>query len=169
MRSTQPCTATGLTGATGTSMPGNTWPCSVRFEGLDLFETFFKIKFCPSKCCTISEQDSAAGEIKKFMLFSLLLFIDLSSLTPPLHILTHTHTHSAHTPDNSFMGFVSEELDETEKRRIKQNKVNNMVVVYGKEASMWKVRAIYHNTHTRAITYFCMYNHSVNPFFYNAL
>ncbi|TWW59540.1 Alpha-1,6-mannosylglycoprotein 6-beta-N-acetylglucosaminyltransferase B [Takifugu flavidus] len=44
-----------------------------------------------------------------------------------------------HTPDNSFMGFVSEELDETEKRSIQQNKVNNMVVVYGKEASMWKV------------------------------
>ncbi|XP_056892248.1 alpha-1,6-mannosylglycoprotein 6-beta-N-acetylglucosaminyltransferase B-like isoform X4 [Takifugu flavidus] len=44
-----------------------------------------------------------------------------------------------HTPDNSFMGFVSEELDETEKRSIQQNKVNNMVVVYGKEASMWKL------------------------------
>ncbi|XP_029707227.1 alpha-1,6-mannosylglycoprotein 6-beta-N-acetylglucosaminyltransferase B-like isoform X3 [Takifugu rubripes] len=45
-----------------------------------------------------------------------------------------------HTPDNSFMGFVSEELDETEKRSIQQNKVNNMVVVYGKEASMWKLQ-----------------------------
>uniref|UniRef100_A0A672FUC0 alpha-1,6-mannosyl-glycoprotein 6-beta-N-acetylglucosaminyltransferase n=1 Tax=Salarias fasciatus TaxID=181472 RepID=A0A672FUC0_SALFA len=43
-----------------------------------------------------------------------------------------------HTPDNSFMGFVSEELNETEKRIIQQNKVNNMAVVYGKEASMWK-------------------------------
>ncbi|CAB1454934.1 unnamed protein product [Pleuronectes platessa] len=43
-----------------------------------------------------------------------------------------------HTPDNSFMGFVSEELNETEKRSIQQNKVNNMAVVYGKEASMWK-------------------------------
>lgn len=61
---------------------------------------------------------------------------------------THTHTPTAHTPDNSFMGFVSEELDETEKRSIQQNKVNNMVVVYGKEASMWKVRAVYHNTCT---------------------
>lgn len=37
------------------------------------------------------------------------------------------------------MGFVSEELNETEKRLIQQNKVNNMAVVYGKEASMWKV------------------------------
>lgn len=37
------------------------------------------------------------------------------------------------------MGFVSEELNETEKRSIQQNKVNNMAVVYGKEASMWKV------------------------------
>uniref|UniRef100_A0A671VFI9 alpha-1,6-mannosyl-glycoprotein 6-beta-N-acetylglucosaminyltransferase n=1 Tax=Sparus aurata TaxID=8175 RepID=A0A671VFI9_SPAAU len=45
-----------------------------------------------------------------------------------------------HTPDNSFMGFVSEELNETEKRSIQQNKVNNMAVVYGKEASMWKVQ-----------------------------
>uniref|UniRef100_A0A3P9IEC6 alpha-1,6-mannosyl-glycoprotein 6-beta-N-acetylglucosaminyltransferase n=1 Tax=Oryzias latipes TaxID=8090 RepID=A0A3P9IEC6_ORYLA len=43
-----------------------------------------------------------------------------------------------HTPDNSFMGFVSEELNATEKRSIQQNKVNNMAVVYGKEASMWK-------------------------------
>ncbi|TKS68854.1 Alpha-1,6-mannosylglycoprotein 6-beta-N-acetylglucosaminyltransferase B [Collichthys lucidus] len=44
-----------------------------------------------------------------------------------------------HTPDNSFMGFVSEELNETEKRSIQQNKVNSMAVVYGKEASMWKL------------------------------
>ncbi|XP_062391498.1 LOW QUALITY PROTEIN: alpha-1,6-mannosylglycoprotein 6-beta-N-acetylglucosaminyltransferase B-like [Sardina pilchardus] len=45
-----------------------------------------------------------------------------------------------HTPDNSFMGFVSEELNNTEKRSIQLNKVRNMAVVYGKEASMWKVR-----------------------------
>ncbi|KAI9522358.1 Alpha-1,6-mannosylglycoprotein 6-beta-N-acetylglucosaminyltransferase B [Dissostichus eleginoides] len=43
-----------------------------------------------------------------------------------------------HTPDNSFMGFVAEELNETEKQNIQWNKVNNMAVVYGKEASMWK-------------------------------
>uniref|UniRef100_A0A8D2IS38 alpha-1,6-mannosyl-glycoprotein 6-beta-N-acetylglucosaminyltransferase n=1 Tax=Varanus komodoensis TaxID=61221 RepID=A0A8D2IS38_VARKO len=43
-----------------------------------------------------------------------------------------------HTPDNSFMGFVSEELNETEKQLIKSNKANNMAVVYGKEASIWK-------------------------------
>ncbi|KAJ6660416.1 hypothetical protein lerEdw1_017840 [Lerista edwardsae] len=43
-----------------------------------------------------------------------------------------------HTPDNSFMGFVSEELNETEKQSIKSNKANNMAVVYGKEASIWK-------------------------------
>ncbi|KAK3557648.1 hypothetical protein QTP70_032294 [Hemibagrus guttatus] len=36
------------------------------------------------------------------------------------------------------MGFVSEELNETEKHNIQQNKVKNMAVVYGKEASMWK-------------------------------
>ncbi|KAK6478126.1 alpha-1,6-mannosylglycoprotein 6-beta-N-acetylglucosaminyltransferase B-like isoform X1 [Huso huso] len=43
-----------------------------------------------------------------------------------------------HTPDNSFMGFVSEELNGTQKEYIQRNKVNNMAVVYGKEASMWK-------------------------------
>ncbi|CAB1344915.1 unnamed protein product [Coregonus sp. 'balchen'] len=58
-----------------------------------------------------------------------------------------------HTPDNSFMGFVSEELNNTEKRSIMQNKVNNMAVVYGKEASMWKIvdsvyHSIGHKTHT---------------------
>ncbi|KAF7711064.1 hypothetical protein HF521_000075 [Silurus meridionalis] len=45
-----------------------------------------------------------------------------------------------HTPDNSFMGFVSEELNKTEKHKIQQNKVKNMAVVYGKEASMWKLQ-----------------------------
>lgn len=45
----------------------------------------------------------------------------------------------AHTPDNSFMGFVSEELNETEKQLIKDSKASNMAVVYGKEASIWKV------------------------------
>uniref|UniRef100_A0A672P342 alpha-1,6-mannosyl-glycoprotein 6-beta-N-acetylglucosaminyltransferase n=1 Tax=Sinocyclocheilus grahami TaxID=75366 RepID=A0A672P342_SINGR len=43
-----------------------------------------------------------------------------------------------HTPDNSFMGFVTEELNQTERFKIKRDKVNNMAVVYGKEASMWK-------------------------------
>uniref|UniRef100_A0A3P9KQX2 alpha-1,6-mannosyl-glycoprotein 6-beta-N-acetylglucosaminyltransferase n=1 Tax=Oryzias latipes TaxID=8090 RepID=A0A3P9KQX2_ORYLA len=43
-----------------------------------------------------------------------------------------------HTPDNSFMGFVAEELNETERLYIQRNKVNNMAVVYGKDASMWK-------------------------------
>ncbi|PWA33211.1 hypothetical protein CCH79_00013610, partial [Gambusia affinis] len=43
-----------------------------------------------------------------------------------------------HTPDNSFMGFVAEELNETERMLIQRNKVNNMAVVYGKDASMWK-------------------------------
>uniref|UniRef100_A0A8C5J7H6 alpha-1,6-mannosyl-glycoprotein 6-beta-N-acetylglucosaminyltransferase n=1 Tax=Junco hyemalis TaxID=40217 RepID=A0A8C5J7H6_JUNHY len=43
-----------------------------------------------------------------------------------------------HTPDNSFMGFVSEELNQTEKQLIKANKVSSMAVVYGKEASIWK-------------------------------
>lgn len=46
---------------------------------------------------------------------------------------------AAHTPDNSFMGFVAEELNETERLHIRRNKVSDMAVVYGKEASMWKV------------------------------
>ncbi|XP_031419477.1 alpha-1,6-mannosylglycoprotein 6-beta-N-acetylglucosaminyltransferase B isoform X2 [Clupea harengus] len=45
-----------------------------------------------------------------------------------------------HTPDNSFMGFVTEELNSTEKRSIQLNKVRNMAVVYGKEVSMWKLQ-----------------------------
>ncbi|XP_029363602.1 alpha-1,6-mannosylglycoprotein 6-beta-N-acetylglucosaminyltransferase B isoform X1 [Echeneis naucrates] len=45
-----------------------------------------------------------------------------------------------HTPDNSFMGFVAEELNETERLHIQRNKVHNMAVVYGKDASMWKLQ-----------------------------
>uniref|UniRef100_A0A671K6T3 alpha-1,6-mannosyl-glycoprotein 6-beta-N-acetylglucosaminyltransferase n=1 Tax=Sinocyclocheilus anshuiensis TaxID=1608454 RepID=A0A671K6T3_9TELE len=47
-----------------------------------------------------------------------------------------------HTPDNSFMGFVTEELNQTERFKIKRDKVNNMAVVYGKEASMWKEKLL---------------------------
>ncbi|XP_040186052.1 alpha-1,6-mannosylglycoprotein 6-beta-N-acetylglucosaminyltransferase B isoform X2 [Rana temporaria] len=43
-----------------------------------------------------------------------------------------------HTPDNSFMGFVTDELNETERQQVTLNKVRNMAVVYGKEAAMWK-------------------------------
>ncbi|KAG7491657.1 hypothetical protein MATL_G00006390 [Megalops atlanticus] len=53
-----------------------------------------------------------------------------------------------HTPDNSFMGFVSEELNETEKLNIQRNKVNNMAVVYGKEASMWKLQVSIESSRT---------------------
>lgn len=37
------------------------------------------------------------------------------------------------------MGFVAEELNDTERLSIQRNKVDSMAVVYGKEASMWKV------------------------------
>lgn len=40
------------------------------------------------------------------------------------------------------MGFVSEELNQTEKQLIKANKVSSMAVVYGKEASIWKVSVL---------------------------
>ncbi|XP_076843604.1 alpha-1,6-mannosylglycoprotein 6-beta-N-acetylglucosaminyltransferase B isoform X2 [Brachyhypopomus gauderio] len=43
-----------------------------------------------------------------------------------------------HTPDNSFMGFVAEQLNQTERIRMQKDKINNMAVVYGKETSMWK-------------------------------
>uniref|UniRef100_A0A3B1IX10 alpha-1,6-mannosyl-glycoprotein 6-beta-N-acetylglucosaminyltransferase n=1 Tax=Astyanax mexicanus TaxID=7994 RepID=A0A3B1IX10_ASTMX len=43
-----------------------------------------------------------------------------------------------HTPDNSFMGFVAEELNETERLIIQREKISNMAVIYGKEAHMWK-------------------------------
>ncbi|XP_036125292.1 alpha-1,6-mannosylglycoprotein 6-beta-N-acetylglucosaminyltransferase B isoform X1 [Molossus molossus] len=45
-----------------------------------------------------------------------------------------------HTPDNSFMGFVSEELNETEKQAIRSGKAGDMAVVYGKDASIWKLQ-----------------------------
>lgn len=45
------------------------------------------------------------------------------------------------------MGFVSEELNETEKQLIKGGKASNMAVVYGKEASIWKVSTAPGNSH----------------------
>lgn len=62
---------------------------------------------------------------------------------------------AAHTPDNSFMGFVAEELNETEQLNIQRSKVNNMAVVYGKEASMWKVSEV------RAVGTFEMFSFNV--------
>lgn len=58
-------------------------------------------------------------------------------ICPAMRLLPLVST--AHTPDNSFMGFVSEELNKTERQFIKSNKVSSMAVVYGKEASIWKV------------------------------
>lgn len=40
------------------------------------------------------------------------------------------------------MGFVSEELNETEKQLIRGGKASNVAVVYGKEASIWKVSTL---------------------------
>lgn len=63
----------------------------------------------------------------------------LENICPAACLLPLVST--AHTPDNSFMGFVSEELNQTERQFIKSNKVSSMAVVYGKEASIWKVSA----------------------------
>lgn len=155
MRSTQPCTATGLTGATGTSMPGNTWPCSVRFEGLDLFETFFKIHFCPSKYCTISEQDSAPGEIKIIMLFSLLLFIDLSSLTPPLHILTHTHTQLILQTTHSWVSFLRSWMRQ-KREASSRTKSTTWLLFTGKKPACGRFEQ-YITTHTHTSNYLFLY------------
>ncbi|XP_055971388.1 alpha-1,6-mannosylglycoprotein 6-beta-N-acetylglucosaminyltransferase B isoform X2 [Sorex fumeus] len=43
-----------------------------------------------------------------------------------------------HTPDNSFMGFVLEELSGPERQLVTGAKSSTMAVVYGKEASIWK-------------------------------
>ncbi|XP_051889290.1 alpha-1,6-mannosylglycoprotein 6-beta-N-acetylglucosaminyltransferase B [Pristis pectinata] len=48
-----------------------------------------------------------------------------------------------HSPDNSFMGFVAEILNETEKEAIQSSKISNMAVVYGKDPNMWKGKAKY--------------------------
>ncbi|XP_055510202.1 alpha-1,6-mannosylglycoprotein 6-beta-N-acetylglucosaminyltransferase B-like isoform X2 [Leucoraja erinacea] len=48
-----------------------------------------------------------------------------------------------HSPDNSFMGFVAEILNDTEKEAIQSSKINNMAVVYGKDPNMWKGKAKY--------------------------
>lgn len=69
--------------------------------------------------------------------WSLILFFETWNWT--LHCQLVCLSFAAHTPDNSFMGFVAEELNETVRLNIQRNKVNNMAVVYGKEASMWKV------------------------------
>ncbi|XP_078257166.1 LOW QUALITY PROTEIN: alpha-1,6-mannosylglycoprotein 6-beta-N-acetylglucosaminyltransferase B [Rhinoraja longicauda] len=46
-----------------------------------------------------------------------------------------------HSPDNSFMGFVAEILNDTEKEAIQSSKISNMAVVYGKDPNMWKGKA----------------------------
>ncbi|XP_069786373.1 alpha-1,6-mannosylglycoprotein 6-beta-N-acetylglucosaminyltransferase B isoform X2 [Narcine bancroftii] len=48
-----------------------------------------------------------------------------------------------HSPDNSFMGFAAEILNETEKEAIQSSKISNMAVVYGKDPNMWKGKAKY--------------------------
>lgn len=45
----------------------------------------------------------------------------------------------AHTPDNSFMGFVSEELGQGLEEDIQEHKEPNVAVVYGKQDYMWQV------------------------------
>ena len=52
---------------------------------------------------------------------------------------------AAHTPDNSFLGFVTEDAIKEEMDKVqlepKNNRKENMAVVYGKQDYMWQVIA----------------------------
>ncbi|XP_041085156.1 alpha-1,6-mannosylglycoprotein 6-beta-N-acetylglucosaminyltransferase B-like isoform X1 [Polyodon spathula] len=48
-----------------------------------------------------------------------------------------------HTPDNSFMGFVSEELGLGLEEEVQERKEPNMAVVYGKQDYMWQGKESY--------------------------
>ncbi|MGH0148217.1 UNVERIFIED_CONTAM: hypothetical protein FKN15_021585 [Acipenser sinensis] len=48
-----------------------------------------------------------------------------------------------HTPDNSFMGFVSEELGQGLEEDIQEHKEPNVAVVYGKQDYMWQGKESY--------------------------
>ncbi|RXM33731.1 Alpha-1,6-mannosylglycoprotein 6-beta-N-acetylglucosaminyltransferase B [Acipenser ruthenus] len=48
-----------------------------------------------------------------------------------------------HTPDNSFMGFVSEELGQGLEEDIQEHKEPNLAVVYGKQDYMWQGKESY--------------------------
>lgn len=53
----------------------------------------------------------------------------------------------AHTPDNSFLGFVAEEAVRKEMREEElepdAHRKNNIAVVYGKQDYMWQVMRLY--------------------------
>lgn len=49
----------------------------------------------------------------------------------------------AHTPDNSFLGFVSAEEAREEKQKMDANREKRIAVVYGKQEYMWQVWGIF--------------------------
>uniref|UniRef100_H3AJR5 alpha-1,6-mannosyl-glycoprotein 6-beta-N-acetylglucosaminyltransferase n=1 Tax=Latimeria chalumnae TaxID=7897 RepID=H3AJR5_LATCH len=51
-----------------------------------------------------------------------------------------------HTPDNSFMGFVSEELNMTQRDELRAQKAPYMALVYGKQDYMWQGKEGYLET-----------------------
>lgn len=111
--------------------------CSSKFQSL-----YFMSCLDGDSChfSTKLQEGSGAGLISAPMLqWSCLLNPNEvpENICPAMCLLPLVST--AHTPDNSFMGFVSEELNKTERQFIKSNKVSSMAVVYGKEASIWKV------------------------------
>lgn len=49
----------------------------------------------------------------------------------------------AHTPDNSFLGFVSAEEAREEKQMMDANREKRIAVVYGKQEYMWQVQDVF--------------------------
>lgn len=56
-----------------------------------------------------------------------------------MHI--YVHFWSAHTPDNTFLGFVVQPpWSDEENKKLKSIKRKKQALVYGKRASFWKVK-----------------------------
>lgn len=54
----------------------------------------------------------------------------------------------AHTPDNTFLGFVVQpHWSDEEKKKLESIKRKNQALVYGKRASFWKVNNVTHHLH----------------------
>ena len=49
----------------------------------------------------------------------------------------------AHTPDNSFLGFVSVGEAREEQQKVDVNREKRIAVVYGKQEHMWQVQDVF--------------------------
>lgn len=69
------------------------------------------------------------------LIFNILL-IDQKSRLLSMYLLLW----AAHTPDNTFLGFVVQhQLSSEERRQLESTKRQNQALVYGKRATFWKV------------------------------